>query len=106
VPGCVKMIRGVVSRRAIAATDVTTFETHAKMHPTSAGLEAFLASSRCFGFHVFDLIEMGTGGHTKIYREYAAIVRDWNPQERPSGLSAWRLRFGRLFEPTRFEAEA
>jgi|ERR1700677_3241209 hypothetical protein len=44
MPGALKMLAGVLRRRAVAATDVTAFRTAPKMKPPSVGGQTFHAS--------------------------------------------------------------
>jgi hypothetical protein len=65
--GGMKMFRGVFVLRGIAATDVTTTQTQAQMHPTVAHLKAFFAAFT-LRFDFANLIEMSTSiGHVGLF---------------------------------------
>ena len=59
--GCMKMLRGVFVLGGIAASDVTTGETHSQMNPAVIHVHTCPADSGV-RLHIADLVEMGTGG--------------------------------------------
>jgi hypothetical protein len=55
----VKVFRGVFAFRRIAAAYVPALQAQPQMHPGVVHLQTFFATLG-LGFHVFDLIEVGT----------------------------------------------
>jgi hypothetical protein len=55
----VKMLRGVLSRRLVTATDMPAGSTNPQMHPFLADFQAFLASAGA-GMHLFNTCRMRT----------------------------------------------
>jgi hypothetical protein len=61
-----EMLCGVLTGRAVTASDVAAGETQPQVNPAASRLQALLATIRCPGFNGLDLTDVraALGGHS------------------------------------------